>query len=261
MAYERLSFFCTVLVLTFCIMVGTGNARGVTVGIAFSMPPYVIRDNNTGLEVDIIRESFAVAGMDAEFQYLPARRLSVALADGIVDCVASNVAFNISRETGLETFDSEVTLFYQNYAVSMESSGYAIRSIEDLKDKMVLGFSNAAKYLGPEYLAMTTGNKKYTELSDQALQVRMLYSGRTQVVISDKRIFLYWRKMLLQMPIAEIIDLNQGIQFFKIFPPAPRHLSFRDNELRDAFDKGLHILRKSGVYKAITQRYTGVERE
>jgi len=261
MVQIRLSLIFIITLFASFFMVGVGHARVVKIGIGFSLPPYVIMKDDTGLEVDVIRESFAAVGLDAEFVYLPNLRLPVAFADGMVDCVATNVAYDVSGESGLKACGSDVTLFFQNYAIAVKSAGYDLKSIDDLKDKVVLGFNNAVKYLGPDFAAVAAGNPNYTELADQSLQVRMLYSGRVQVVISDKRVFHYWRKVLLQMPVAETLDLNQDIQFFPIFAPAPRHLSFSDVELCRAFNQGLRLLHSTGVYEGIIQRYVDVEIE
>lgn len=257
----RLFSWCLVVFVAASVMVGIAHARDVTVGIGFSLPPYVIKEEHAGLEVDIIRESFAAVGMNTQFMYLPKLRLPVAFADSMVDCVATNATYDMSYESGLESFDSDVTLVYQNYAVAMKRSGFNLQSINDLKDKVVLSFNNAVKYLGSEYAAMATENLQYKELADQSLQVRMLYSGRVQVVVSDKRIFLYWRKKLLSGSASEDIDIKQDVQFFSIFPPSPRNLSFKDRELCDAFNRGLRSLHKNGAYDVIVQRYAGIESE
>lgn len=253
--------WCFVAFVATHLMVGIAYARDITVGIGFSMPPYVIKEDHTGLEVEIIRESFAVMGVNAKFVYLPKLRLPVAFADAVVDCVAANATYDMSCESGMEVFGSDETLVYQNYAIAMKSSGFDLKSVSDLKDKVLLGFNNAINYLGPEYAAMAAENAHYSELADQSLQVRMLYSGRAQVVVSDKRIFLYWRKKMLRDSSLEGVDMYKNIQFYAIFPPSPRSIFFKNSEFRDIFNKGLIQLRKSGKYNAIIQRYEGVELE
>lgn len=259
MLHKRSFLWCIVAFVAANAMVGIAHARDITIGIGFSLPPYVIKEEHAGLEIDIIRESFAAVGMSAQFMYLPKLRLPVAFADNLVDCVAANATYDMTSESGVEAFDSAVTLAYQNYAMTMKSSRFNIQSINDLNDKIVLSFNNAIKYLGPEYAAMAAQNAHYSELADQSLQVRMLYSGRAQVVVSDKRIFLYWRKKLLSGPASEDIDIKQDVQFFSIFPPSPRNLSFKDRELCDAFNRGLRSLHKTGAYDVIIQRYAGIE--
>ena len=238
----------------------SGLAQSVRVGIGFTIPPYVIRNIDGGLEVDVIRESFGAVGIKANFVYLPNLRMPVAFAGGSVDCIVSNVEYDLAEDSGRPTYDSDVTVILRNYAISLEKKGLTITSVGDLADKSVLGFNNANKYLGGEFAEMAEGNKRYSELADQALQVRMLYSGRVDVVVSDKRIFLYWRKQLT--PNREAAEgLDQKVVFHPIFSPSARHVSFGDRELRALFNRGLGILRETGRVKAIEAQYSNVENE
>ena len=238
----------------------SGLAKSVRVGIGFTIPPYVIRNIDGGLEVDLIRESFGAVGIHANFVYLPNLRLPVAFADGSVDCIASNVEYDLAKDSGRPVHDSDATVVLRNYAISLEKNGLTITSIGDLADKSVLGFNNATKYLGWEFAEMAEGNRMYSELADQALQVRMLYSDRVDVVISDRRIFLFWRKQLASNQ-AAVEGLDQKVVFHPIFPPAVRHVSFGDRELRTLFNRGLRILRETGRVKALETQYSNVENE
>jgi len=248
--------FLLSLVLCMALPLGA-NAREVRVGIGFSLPPYVIRESDSGLEVDLIRESFALSGITVKFIYLPNLRLPVAFANGEVDCICANAAYDLAADSGREVYGSVITLAYQNYAISLEKSHLSIESMEDLKDKRVLGFNNATKYLGPEFAAAVADNPQYTELADQSLQVRMLYSGRVDVVISDKRIFLWWRSLLRRSDIAHTLELEHPPVFNSIFVPASRRLHFGKSETRDAFNRGFELFRDRGGIEELSRRYLG----
>ena len=254
-------FFAALAVVFFMVLWAPPSclADPVRVGLGFAIPPYVIKDDDAGVEVDTIREAFRNAGLKAEFVYLPNLRLPLAFAEGRVDCVASNVAYDLAGDAGVPAYYSDVTVVFRNYAVTLEKRGFIIESIADLADKQILGFNNAAKYLGREFAAMAASNKRYSELADQALQVRMLCSSRVDAVISDKRIFLYWRKQLAQSSEACAVAVDQDFVFHPIFPPAPRHVAFRDDALRALFNEGLGVLRQAGGIKIIEERYSGIE--
>lgn len=232
-------------------------AQEVTVGIGFSIPPYVIKETDSGIEVDIIREALKISGHEAVFMYLPNLRLPVEFDGGAVDCVATNVNYDFEKETNRPVYSSGTTIVFQNYAVALESRKLGINSIQDLFDKDVLGFNNAFKYLGPEFAQMAEVNMDYWELADQSLQVRMLFAERVDVVVSDKRIFLYWREKLIQSVVASTLNLDQPLLFNPIFSPAPRHVVFADPKIRDDFDKGYALIKAKGIYDAIMARYGG----
>lgn len=258
---RRMAAFLLAALLLTLAAPEAGRAQAIQVGIGFSIPPYVIRETDSGVEVDVIREALRVVGFEAEFIYLPNLRLPIAFADGSVDCVAANSGYDLTADSGVQAHYSDITVVFQNFAVTLEHRGLRVGSIRDLAGKTVLGFNNAAKYLGEEFAAMAAVNETYSELADQALQVRMLYSGRVDAVISDKRIFLYWRKQLVDSRDAEAVSLDAHVVFHPIFSPSPRHVGFRDERLRTLFNQGLHILRANGALRAIEERYAGVEVE
>jgi len=235
------------------------HARVIRVGIGFALPPYVIREADSGLEVDLIRRVFEQFGYETKFVYLPNLRLPLAFAQEQVDCIVANATYDVSHESGRKAYHSDVTIFYQNYAITLPSYGRSLNSFEDIAQEQVLGFNNATKYLGDEFASMAASNPHYSELADQSLQVRMLYSGRVRVVISDKRIFLWWRRKMLESGGDQTVSLAPTPVFHSLFPPAPRHLHFAEKGLCELFNKGLKRFRKSGELHALITRYLGNE--
>ena len=256
----RITFISLIFVLVVHLsMAPVCAAQEVKVGIGFAIPPYVIKETHGGVEVDIIREAFKAQGHEATFVYLPNLRLPLAFSLGEVDCIATNAAYDLAVDTKGKVFASNITVVFQNYAVSLRDRNLNIKRIMDLADKEVLGFNNAAKYLGPDFTAMVANNANYWELADQSLQVRLLYSQRADVVVSDKRIFLWWREKLAQSKVSLSVDLDQPLEFSPIFQPAPRHVAFSDSALRDAFDAGLAAIKESGVTQSIATQYLAEE--
>ncbi|EGB14770.1 extracellular solute-binding protein family 3 [Pseudodesulfovibrio mercurii] len=247
-----------VLAVVLCGSVAA-SAQAVRVGVGFSIAPYAIRTLDAGLEVDLIRAAFRAAGVETQFVYLPNLRLPLAFAEGDVDCLAISLGYDLAGRTGRRVFYSAPTLTFQNYAVSLASRDLTIASIGDLAGHAVLGFQDAAQYLGPEFAAMARDNGSYAELSDQSLQVRMLFSGRVDVVISELRVFRYWRNRLKSSPVARSVDLNQDVCFSRIFPEQERQVAFADETLCGRFDRGLKAIRDGGKYERIVRSYDRAE--
>lgn len=235
-----------------------GFARELRLGIGFTLPPYVIREGNRGLEVDIIRASLQKEGYSVSFVYLPNLRMPVEFAQGTVDGIVANATYDLELDSDRKGFVSTPTIAYQNVAISMEKCMCGVESVSELVDKSVLAFNNAMKYLDEEFVAMAKANPEYSELADQSLQVRMLYSGRVQVVISDKRIFQWWRKRLMTDSIGESLDFTARVIYSEVFPPAWRHVTFAHQEDRDAFNRGFEELKSSGEFDTIVNSYAGV---
>ena len=254
-----LSFPAACVAAVLLTLVAAAQAGPVRVGIGFAIAPYVLRDRDAGLEVDLLRAAFAASGLEAEFVYLPNLRLPLAFADKEVDCLATSVGYDVAGRTGCPAFYSVPTLTFRNQAVALEHRHLPIDSIDDLRGYVVLGFQDAANYLGREFAAMTRGNDLYSELSDQSLQVRMLFSGRVDVVISERRVFLYWRNRLRSSPAGQALDLDQDVRFNPIFPAQERQAAFVRESLRDRFNKGLEAIRESGEYDRIVRSYDRAE--
>lgn len=246
--------FGLVLVLIMCSC-GFAQAEEIRVGIGFAIPPYVIKELDSGLEVDIIRSAFEAVGHDVKFVYLPNLRLPVEFALGNVECIAANAAYDLAKDSGRPVYQSEDTISLQNFAITLRRLKLSIDSLKDLEYKQVLAFNNAVKYLGPAYAAVAKANPHYSELADQSLQVRMLYSSRVEVVVADKRIFLWWRDLIVKSNLSGDLDLFTPLTFHPIFPPSPRLVHLNSDSLRQQFNAGLESIRNSGVYDRIIERY------
>ncbi len=220
----------------------TVQAREVTLLAGLSLPPYIIQDSNTGMEYDVIKEALAVKGHTLKMKYVPFVRV-------VVDYKKYDGAVTINESSGVEGHYSDVVMTYQNYAISLKAKNIQINGISDLSDKRVIAFQNATKYLGPEFKATVSGNSEYKEQGRQILQVKMLYAGRTDVIVTDVNIFKYYRKQVTDM------DTDVPITFHEIFPATDYKALFNDSDLRDTFNQGLAELKASGRYDAIKNSY------
>lgn len=79
---------------------------------------------------------------------------------------------------------------------------------------------------------------------------RLLYSGRIDLVVGDKRIIQY-----LNRDVDDQVDVSQPLAWFELFAATPYGVGFRRDDQRQRFDVGLRMLRESGEYRRIEQRY------
>ncbi len=221
------------------------SAEELELAIGLTLPPYIFPDTKTGLELDIVRESLGLVGYSIKPVPVPFARVTRHLTSGKVDG-----ALTVSESAGLEdVFFSESHITYHNVAVSLAGNRYRIEKIDDLVQRSVLAFQNATKYLGSEYASATKRSKAYHETHDQKKQVLLLYKKRTQVIIIDINIFKYYRQQL-----EDEVNLEE-VTIHEIFSPSPYKVGFRAAGVRDAFNKGLAELRKTGRYDEIIRSY------
>ncbi len=235
-----MKYLITALLLIFSVT--TSQARDLTLLAGLSLPPYIIKENNSGMEIDIITESLKAKGHSLTLKYVPFARL-------IVDYINYDGAITINESSGIEGNYSDTVITYQNYAISLKKNNIIINSIQDLHNKNIVAFQNAKKYLGPEFAATVKNNRRYREQSKQMLQVKVLYSGRVELIILDVNIFKYYSKKVTGM------DTSPEIVLHDLFPEVDYKVLFNDAAIRDDFNAGLKIIRDSGRYDEIINSY------
>ena len=223
-------------------------ADEVSVVIGFSLPPYVIADENRGMEYDIVREALALEGHAMVPQYVPLGRVVKVMEAGRADA-----ALTQRVETGLAANFSDVYIVYRNYAITLASRDLKIDRVEDLAGKSILAFQNATIYLGPAFKTVVAGNPTYREEAKQISQPILLFLGRIDVVVADRNIFSWFAHA---PEVAGKVDTTQAVRYHPLFPPTEYRMAFRDAVLRDSFNRGLASLRESGEYARIVARYS-----
>ncbi len=242
-----------VLILLFILLfTGPGvsaYADEVEIGVSFAIPPYVITDTDQGIELDILREAFAVTGHRVEFHYLPLARTFLQLNAGHIDGV-----INIKKGMMDNVFYSDIVITFHNYGISLKKRGYPdFRDLDFLKDKSIVAFQKAQTILGKEFADATRSNKKYEETAEQHLQVYRLFLERNaDIIIMEKQIFNFYRKQVFRA-IGSVAE--QPVKFHNIFPPSKYRFAFRAKQIRDDFDRGLETIRENGGYERIMKKY------
>lgn len=230
--------------LAAAVLARSSDAADLTLGVGSSLPPYIIKSSDSGIELDIVRTVLGGLGHRVSLRYMPFQRLALDINQGAVDG-----ALTMNRRSGLtEGHLSDTVVDYQNVAITLAEGGPAIPSVIHLAGKSVVGFQRATEILGHDYAQAVKLAFAYNEVPDQIRQNIMLYSGRVEVVIADRNIFLWYDR---EVP----SNLRRPVTVYEIFPPTPYGVAFRDRGLRDAFNGGLAKLRASGGISMILAKY------
>lgn len=234
------------------LFLNTVFAEEISIGVGFSLPPYVIQDSSSGIEIDILKEAFAVTGHTVKIKYLPNVRTLSLFEEGKLDG-----AINVKKDSLLLGYYSDDVITFQNIAISLEENNLSIEKIIDLKDSKfhVLAFQNASKFLGDEFAQVVTENKNYLEISDQSFHAIILLKKRVDVLISDKRVFLFHLRNALKSEKLLPEEQIRKVKIHTIFPPTIYSFVFKLEKIRDAFNAGLKVIRENGKYDLIMDRY------
>ncbi|MCP4105071.1 MAG: transporter substrate-binding domain-containing protein [Desulfobacteraceae bacterium] len=225
-----------------------------TLKVAFgdALPPWVIPETNTGILIDIIKETLEPAGYTVKPVYLPYARRLVTYKYGKVDAVC-DINPKIIADSKLKGYLSVIAYAYENIGVSLKKKGYSFSGISDLVNYSVVSWQGAKAAIGGEYADMAGKNKKYRELANQELQIKLLYAEREDVIQLDRQIFRYFRKKVSE---EGIIDTNQPVDIFPLFGKNKCGFLFRDKNAQVAFDSNFEILKKKGRYDEIFEKHT-----
>ncbi|WP_151632407.1 substrate-binding periplasmic protein [Noviherbaspirillum aerium] len=215
------------------------------IGVGLIKPPYFLAPGTGGMEYEIAEKAFEAGGYRMAAQHLPPSRALALLRAGHLDGMLS-----VTEGIGGRHYFSESYLHYQNVAIALSSRNLRIRGVSDLRGWSVAAFQNASLLLGEEFKTVATGHPDYREYAQQLTQNKLLYTGRVDVVVGDRLVFRHLSRHL-EAP----IDVRQAVTLYPLFPPSPRMAVFKDAAMRDAFNAGLQVIRRNGVYGAILKKY------
>lgn len=210
-------------------------------------PPFIVEASDRGIQLDIIRAALAQQHRKVSFIYLPlGRNLSAYYRlgfDGVITLSASESLKNI--------YLTKPYISYQNVVVTLAKRKLTIDKVDDLRDKLVIAFQNAQRFLGKAYQMAVVDNEGYWEMADQRRQIAMLFSNRVDAIVIDINIF----KFLRREGILSSADYEQPYQIHKIFTERTYVAGFRSKALRDEFDHGLTRIKANGRYQQIIDNY------
>lgn len=223
-------------------------AQASELKIIFSQytPPYVF-ENGDGIVVDIVREALKARGYQVVPVYVPIGRGFEMFAEKRVDGTAI-----IRENSGLKANYSDDFMQYHNRAFTLKARQHKLSRLEDLRDKVVVGFQNAHKYLGEDFGRAVATNPNYKEMANQETQTLMLLLGRIDVAVMDESIFRFYREKLIAEGKAQ---RSADYEAFPLFPPTPYKTAFIDPQIREAFNRELKAMRRDGRYDAIYRKY------
>ena len=238
----RLIKLIWMLIITLQIAPSFGKDIRVAVGMA--LPPYYLLEQESGIELDIIKAALAYRGHTLIPVFVPFARLIPSVASGFTDAAAPANEGSGYRQAYYS--DSHIT--YKNIAVSLKASELVINNINDLAGHSIMAFQNATTYLSPEFGAIVKGNPRYSEKSRQDLQINMLRTKRTEVIVLDEAIFTYYANM-------QGVDIEAEMNKHPIFDSVAYKVIFNDSKVRDDFNLGLMHLKQTGQYQKIVDSY------
>ncbi|MCU6432963.1 ABC transporter substrate-binding protein [Undibacterium sp. Jales W-56] len=209
------------------------------------IPPYVLDGPRRGIACDIIEQAFATQSVKIKFVISNNKRMEIEVQNGTADAGFAGIPADSEH-----VYFSDPVIEFDNIAVTLSNRNLHLNRIMDLANKRVIAFRNAQRVLGPEFAKAAQGNPLYIEVGDQRSQLPMLEAGRGDVIVMDRRAFLYFAYLLHGKKTA-----LEEYTVHPIFKPLPRTIGFKQIATRDLFNKGLKTIRDNGIYTIIVRSY------
>jgi polar amino acid transport system substrate-binding protein len=229
------------------------SCQSLNIGVSISIPPWVIKDQDKGIELDLLRQSFNPEQYCVEPNYL-----SVSLAFQLFEQGKLDGLLNAGGDVN-QGYLSQPVVTFQNVAVSMQEKAFPkVIDIPFLADKSVVAFQKASRFLGDQFSEMAAKNDQYKEVAEQRLQLNLLFIRDVDFIVLDRSIFgYYWSEALKDKRLARFRgQFSRPVTMHALFAPTPYPFLFKDEQVRDTFNAGLAALRKSGEYKKILNSYS-----
>lgn len=242
---SRIKLLFILLISSFSLAVSANEKSPFEIELVTGLakPPFIMEDQKTGLQLDLIREIFNLQNMQVTYTAMPLGRNITGFQRGNVDAVIT-----IPPEykyPGMHISKPYIT--YQNVAVSLADSNIKIKSINDLHSYSIIAFQNAKKFLGNEFADVAAYSIDYRELANQKQQIEMLFARRVEVIILDINIFKY---LMRESAYAET-----PFEVHYIFPKRPYGVGFKKLKHKKLFDEGLSTIKGNGTYQAVFDQY------
>ena len=221
------------------------DSQKVEMVAGLAKPPFIIEPGQSGLQIEIIQAAFETENIATHFTHLPLGRNITGYQQWHVDGIAT-LPVNY-QYPGL--YMSQPYIEYENVAVSLSDKNIDINSVEDLSGKSVIAFQNARKFLPKSYESVVAYSLDYREIADQQQQIAMLFAGRTEVIILDINIFLYFVKTQTDGVYSKLFDIHH------IFDKRYYAAGFKSKALADSFDRGIELIKDNGTYQYLLDKY------
>jgi polar amino acid transport system substrate-binding protein len=231
--------------LLFILVAQDVKSKELVLVAGLAKPPYVIPEQDTGFEVDLMRDVLATLGHDISMLYVPYGRTYETMKQ-----MRADIGLTQLEKSGVEgELLSQPYVTYQNVAVSLLDNAIKLEKMSELQTLTVVAFQNAQKVLGSAFAKATEISPLYIELPEQRKQVELLLTGKVDVVVMDINIFKYFAK--------SITGANQmeKMQVHSLFSPTYYRAAIHDPALREEFNRAFSSYIMTADYDNLLAKY------
>lgn len=235
-----------IFTMSFAAFTNTTFAKDeLVVVVGLAKQPYVIQSNDSGFEIDLIRNVLKSMDKSVRFIYTTFGHSSKMLHIPEVDAIMTTNKAIFSDHLKL----SNVYITYQNIAISLKENNLTINTVKDLANYSIASFQRADELLGPDFANATIESPLYFEVANQSQQPNLLLKKRVETLVMDKNIFNYFTREL------NAKEKDKLFTFHPIFPVSNYKMAFKEKKYLGMFNKHLAEYKKSNEYILLREKY------
>ncbi|MNS67991.1 Bacterial extracellular solute-binding protein, family 3 [compost metagenome] len=144
-------------------------------------------------------------------------------------------------------------------AISKKKDKLKIKQFGDLKEHRLAAGPWHWEKLGPKFMRQYEPKKRpstYKEFITRDEQHKSFWSEKSKVIVCDRVIFEFFQEYL-----SNVVDTTDPIVIHKLpFKSPPARVFFRNEDLRDDFNRELEKLRASGHFDRLFQTHLRIQK-
>jgi len=225
----------------------TDEKKTLIINGAYDRPPYEYLDQGkpAGFNIDLLKETARVMNLNIDIKLGPWSKAIENLTNKKAD-ILSGVAFSAERDTIFDFAIPHGTIAFDLFV----QKGSPIRSLSDLKGKAVAVPEGCFMY---DYLKESRLTQNIVTGTNGADIIRLLSAGKYDAVLMNKMQGSFFVRTLglSNLEALGIKDLPQKNYGFAV--------AEGNNKLRGILDEGILILKNTGKYDEIHEKWFGTQ--
>lgn len=222
------------------------NAKEISV-LSSEGPPHTIKhQSNNGIDLDIVKAVLNRLNYRVNFHFVPLGRAETLVKAGQFEVMAP--IFSATDEA--QFFISHPIVKYAPTVFSLRNHKFAPSSLADLNGHSIITFQGAPGYFGSVFAELAK-QESYFESPSMEVIPESLYKGRYDYAVLDKYIFYYFYRLT---------DKQRDLSMFSehtLIPPVTASAAFKNEKLRDDFNRELVLFLLDGGYQRVVEKYLG----
>ena len=242
-----LTLLCSYPTATAAVEIDVATPPTIILGGDRDYPPYEFLDKDgkpAGYNVDLTRAIADVMGIKVDFRFGGWSEMRNALIDGSVD-VLQGISYSEER-TRTVSFSPPHAII--NHAIFARKDTPAVSTIEELRGKQIVVFRDGIMH---DYLASLGFAKNLIMTETPADALRLLASGKHDYAVLAMLPGMY---IIREHKLSNLVPVARSISTQKYCYAVRKG----NEELLARFNEGLAILKKTGQYQDIYDRWLGV---